>query len=301
MDSTQQNERDEMEKDILNNFLPEGEGAQDMTYAGGSSTWGELSAEFKNVEDSLEPIPVHATDGNINAVVGGGTSVPNRPSTVDQSVTTNVDARQQQKPHRVGSVRFPQTELEIKQIEDALAEEFDNLNLVEKEKIVFEAHGFNEPPPEDEMKLNELLTRMEEKIVKSKSNKEAYTQAKYLNDEYVTDRAFRTMFLRSENYDPKKAGEKLILHFHMKREIFGSGDVLAREIRLSDLSEEDMKVLESGFMQVLPTRDAAGRSIICVTPRHDAFKQSDSVVSFLWLCHYGRSGDLFYDYTCASP
>ena len=71
-----------------------------------------------------------------------------------------------------------------------------------------------------------------------------------------------------------------------KKELFGSGEILGREIRLSDLSEDDMETLESGFMQVLPTRDAAGRSIFCLTPSHRVFKHPENMVSVWVPAHY---------------
>lgn len=96
------------------------------------------------------------------------------------------------------------------------------------------------------------------------------------------------MFLRCERFNPKPAAERIVLHFTSKKLIFGSPDekntinentsttannnnnhrknnihVLARPIVMSDLNENDMAVLQSGFMQILPQRDAAGRIVLC--------------------------------------
>ena len=43
----------------------------------------------------------------------------------------------------------------------------------------------------------------------------------------------------------------------------GEVHVFARPVLFSDLTEEDISVLERGFQQVLPQRDAAGRVVIC--------------------------------------
>ena len=101
------------------------------------------------------------------------------------------------------------------------------------------------------------------------------------------------MFLRSELFNPKKAARKIVKHFDLKKKLFGCPDetpnvtgtdikidnddsnknkkketvhVLARSILMSDLNDDDMKVLESGFMQILPKPDAAGRGVIVFSP-----------------------------------
>ena len=57
-------------------------------------------------------------------------------------------------------------------------------------------------------------------------------------------------------------------HFQIKRELFGDGAVLGRDVLLSDLSPMDTLALESGCFQVLPVRDIAGRSILSVAPMY---------------------------------
>mmetsp|Transcript_77760 Transcript_77760/g.116955 ORF Transcript_77760/g.116955 Transcript_77760/m.116955 type:complete len:513 (+) Transcript_77760:269-1807(+) len=180
------------------------------------------------------------------------------------------------------AAHFPITPEQTEQIEEILAKEMDKLSLVERDQILFDIHGFSEPEEEVESTINDLLKQMEVEILKSKLKKAAYLEAKYLNEEYVTDRAFRLMFIRSEKYDPKLAAVRLITHFAIKQDLFGSGEILGREIRLSDLSQDDMTSLESGFMQVLPTRDAAGRSIFCVAPSHKKYKTPENLARSAW-------------------
>jgi hypothetical protein len=183
---------------------------------------------------------------------------------------------------REGATLFPKTLEDAEKVEDILATEMESLSLVERDKILFDIHGFSDDRQEEEEEatLNELLEKMDAKINKiHRKNKEAYFQAKHLNEAYVTDRAFRLMFLRGERYDPKLAAERLITHFAIKRDLFGSGEILGRDIRLSDLSDDDMESLESGFLQMFPTRDAAGRTIFSCAPTHRRGKTWDNVVS----------------------
>ena len=109
-----------------------------------------------------------------------------------------------------------------------------------------------------------------------------------LNPEYVNDKDFRLMFLRCERFRPKPAAERIVTHFLMKKIIFGCPHqkdksmkmneqkkqkvyvdeevhVFARPVLMSDLYEEDLAVLERGFHQILPQRDAAGRMVICAS------------------------------------
>jgi hypothetical protein len=109
--------------------------------------------------------------------------------------------------------------------------------------------------------------------------KEAYVLAKYFDDDdYVESRAFRLMFLRSDGFDAKLAAKRLVYHFECKRELFGSGQVLGREVRLSDLNEDDTESLESGFLSRLPTLDASGRSIFCLAPMLSKYKKLENLV-----------------------
>jgi hypothetical protein len=173
--------------------------------------------------------------------------------------------------------RFPENEQEAEKIEELLENEFNNLSLIEKDQILFDIHGIAQINDEDPPSIAQYLQQMEEELGKIRK-KVAYEQAKYVNEAYVTAPAFRLMFLRSDRFDAKLAAKRLVLHFNCKQKVFGSGEVLGREIRLSDMNEDDMESLESGFLQVLPTRDAAGRSIICIAPMYMKHKKVENLV-----------------------
>lgn len=93
-----------------------------------------------------------------------------------------------------------------------------------------------------------------------------------MNADYVTARDFRLMFLRSERYDPKGSAERMVEHFESKRYLFGSAEVLGRDILLSDLNDDDRAALEVGHVQVLPRRDAAGRVVIFIAPQKKEYR-----------------------------
>lgn len=161
--------------------------------------------------------------------------------------------------------RFPETIDEAEIVEDVLAKELDKLSLDEHEKILFDVHGIAQNHDEDPDKIEESLKCLEEEIQKI-NEKEVYLEAKSMNPDYVSNRSFRLMFLRSEKYDPKVAAEVIVEHFYVKKLLFGGGEVLARNVRMDDLDQETQEVLESGFSQILPKKDAAGRTVLVLCP-----------------------------------
>jgi hypothetical protein len=104
----------------------------------------------------------------------------------------------------------------------------------------------------------------------------AYDRARFLNKKYVEAREFRLAFLRSEKFNAKSAAQTIVNHFEIKRRIFGDDEVLGRDVLQTALIEEDLERLKDGLTQVMPERDAAGRTIICLNL---SFKRQDALAS----------------------
>jgi hypothetical protein len=175
--------------------------------------------------------------------------------------------------------RFPTTAQEAARTEEALAHEMNNLSLDEHERILFDMHGLAKVDDEDPECLDAPLEELENELRRI-PEKPAYDQALYINEEYVRCRKFRLMFLRAERFDVKLAAQNIVDHFQRKRDLFGTGEVLAREVRLSDLHEDDVACLNSGFLQVLPSRDGAGRAVVFLAPGYKRYTTMDSMVCF---------------------
>jgi len=77
---------------------------------------------------------------------------------------------------------------------------------------------------------------------------------------YVNNRDFRLRFLRSENFDAKKAAIRLMKFMNLVLEFFGAF-ALFRPIKLADFKRSELKVLQTGWLQVLPFRDRSGRKV----------------------------------------
>jgi hypothetical protein len=177
--------------------------------------------------------------------------------------------------------RFPTTSEEVAIAEDALARELNNLSLDEQEKILFDIHGINTIYPEDEETISSLLEELENEIEKI-PQKEAYAQVLFMNESYVKDRNFKLLFLRALEFNATAAADMVVQHFEIKRQLFGDGEVLAREIHQSDLTPREHEILKQGISQVLPVRDASGRTIMALSATEmPGLESLGALVSFL--------------------
>ncbi|CAJ1951278.1 unnamed protein product [Cylindrotheca closterium] len=160
--------------------------------------------------------------------------------------------------------RFPGTAEEAESVEELLVDEMSKLTMLEQNIVSFEVHGIALEIEETEDLITQSLSEMEKALQQIKRNKSAYEKALNMNPEYVGSRSFRLQFLRCEAFNCNNAANRLRLHFQQKEELFGSGDVLVRDVRLSDLDESALEIFKSGALQMLPTRDVRGRPVMCM-------------------------------------
>lgn len=159
--------------------------------------------------------------------------------------------------------RLPGTDEEAAKVEKLLAEEMNTLSMAEHDAVSFGVHGIAVEVQETPELLARSLIELERELQNIKK-KTTYEKALAMNPTYVTDRSFRLKFLRCEDFNCKKAAIRLVLHFRQKEELFGSGEVLGRDVRLSDLDPKDLEGLKRGVFQVLPTTDISGRAVLCM-------------------------------------
>ena len=85
------------------------------------------------------------------------------------------------------------------------------------------------------------------------------------------------MFLRADAFDVKHAAARIASFFQAKLELFGP-EKLSKEIGINDLNQDDIECLESGYCQVLPGRDRAGRVILVLLPQIRSAKSVENKV-----------------------
>ena len=129
--------------------------------------------------------------------------------------------------------------------EASIADAMASLSVEERERSLLETHGVAEVQDEDDAFIDQKLADLECELLKI-PNKTAYYMAKSTSPAYVCDRKFRLMFLRADQYDCAAAARRLVSHFDTKLDLFGT-DYLGKNIRLSDLDEEDLNVMSPGI------------------------------------------------------
>jgi hypothetical protein len=130
--------------------------------------------------------------------------------------------------------------------------------------------------------MNGLLQQLDQELsaVLDHPNAAAYKVALQINPNYVRDQDFRTMFLRADNLDPKRAAHRMIQFFDHKKALFGL-EKLFQKITLADLDEDDRELLYGGSMQILNQTDKAGRVIICTIVTKELYENPKSLVSLI--------------------
>jgi hypothetical protein len=165
------------------------------------------------------------------------------------------------------------------EIDALLANELNQLSMKEREGVFHDIHGVADIVEETPDLLEKSLTSMQQEIDKiSQKKKIAYLLAKEQNPHYVSNPKFLLQFLRSESFHPQKAALRLLKFLQEKSTLFGPEKV-GRDILLSDLDAKDSKSVESGFLQLLPARDRAGRAILCGIPALRKYKVIENLVS----------------------
>eukprot|EP00980_Cylindrotheca_fusiformis_P005723 scaffold1192_cov58-Cylindrotheca_fusiformis.AAC.17 len=153
------------------------------------------------------------------------------------------------------------TTREVELLEDTLAAEMSNMSFQERAKAMDDLHCVGEGLEENEETRRRSLAEFDQ-IVKNTKN-QYYDLASSQNRGFVEDESFRLKFLRAKLHDAKSAVRQMMNYLRFKATYFGE-DKVAREIELSDLTNEEVAVLRSGLYFVPKHRDRAGRLVIYV-------------------------------------
>jgi hypothetical protein len=159
-----------------------------------------------------------------------------------------------------------------------LAKELNQMSMTERDQILSDIHGVADLIVEEPDFVDQCLMDLETILVCTEpSQKIAYEQARAMNLAYVQDRNFLIKCLRADEFQVKKTAERLLLHMEIKLELFGP-EKLCQEITLQDLNEDDIRALETGFIQLLPERDRAGRAVMVLSLMFIKYKEFENMV-----------------------
>lgn len=168
----------------------------------------------------------------------------------------------------------------------SLAEEFQNLSVQEREKVMDEIHGVvMDEIPETEAILQSGLHEMREELENlSRERRKLFDRALFLRPSLESDETLYATFLRGERYDAKKAASQLCRYFEQKGQLFPEEKLPCR-ITMEDLEEDDVTCIRAGLFHILPQKDRSGRTvaIFCLN-RFDCMKHWKNFVS---ICLHG--------------
>lgn len=154
-----------------------------------------------------------------------------------------------------------------------IASEMNNLTLDERKAIYDDVHGVNITRQEETPEAVANWLKEFKDAVRKIRYKPEYEKAAFLNPDYVLDPKIALMFLRSEDYNPRKAARRIVNHYKHKMDLFGI-DKLARPITFDDLDKEDRDAALTGFYQKLYLPDQSGRPVIVYFPHLMDFHSS---------------------------
>ena len=147
----------------------------------------------------------------------------------------------------------------MNEVDSILAKNLSDLPQKERERSYYDIHGVPQQIEETPEFIQKSLRELDA-AVENIQERKAYSLAKAMNSDYVSDRDFRLRFLRGEYFDPKAAAHKLVNHFEVKLDLFGASK-LTKDICQDDLEDEDIEALYDGWQQRVPLTDSSGRGI----------------------------------------
>lgn len=168
-------------------------------------------------------------------------------------------------PDANSSLSTMRTDCPSKQMEEAeqiIAKELTGLSIQERVKALDDLHcvGRQEEEEDPEM-VQKALKSFEEELQKANNPTYKLATADQPDDSHLKDANYRLRFLRFNCFDVPKAVSQMLVFLEYKAEYFGK-EALHRELTLSDLTEDDIKVLTAGMFHFQRQRDRSGRYIV---------------------------------------
>jgi hypothetical protein len=147
----------------------------------------------------------------------------------------------------------------IEEAEAFQARDMNKLCVKKLEEALEDVHGVSGAVEENPYIIESKLAEFDLEV--SKQNNKIYEMAENRSKDYVENREFRLKYLRAESFDVNAATKRFMKFFEQKLLYFGP-EKLTENITLSDLSEDDIEVLESGLLQELADTDNSGRVVV---------------------------------------
>mmetsp|Transcript_32308 Transcript_32308/g.54055 ORF Transcript_32308/g.54055 Transcript_32308/m.54055 type:complete len:601 (+) Transcript_32308:108-1910(+) len=108
--------------------------------------------------------------------------------------------------------------------------------------------------------------------------KRAYERGLQLNSRYIHNAKFRLGFLRAELFDSHKAALRFSTWLELLLDYYGDM-ALTRKLTMTDLGKDELKLMKTGCMQLLSSRDRSGRRVAIFLEDAIAKKETFSIYS----------------------
>lgn len=161
-----------------------------------------------------------------------------------------------------------------------LTDGFSDIPAQDRKRELNALHCVPDHVEENPGLISTALQELEMTLAKIRHDQRpAYDKAVFMNSNYVTNKDFRLMFLRSERFDVERAAHRMLRHFEVKYELFGLA-CLGRGITLDDLDSDTVDMYMSASNWFLDQYDRAGRRLFLVTGERVLFGAPANFVSF---------------------
>jgi hypothetical protein len=148
-------------------------------------------------------------------------------------------------------------------IEAALANELSALSLNDRNQIQEEMHCVKSlAVQETSAMVDDALgkLRQETSSLVGSSGGNIYVEAVIMDSPYVQSRDFCLKFLRADFFNVKFAARRMLNHLELLFKFYGPV-AFHRPLLFSDLNREEQDCIRRGAIQILPSRDKAGRLV----------------------------------------
>ena len=160
-----------------------------------------------------------------------------------------------------------------KEVDTMLSQAMNHLTFEERQEQQEVLHGVDTKVSEDTALIEAGLRELDDHLTNSKKGT-VYELAETMDPDYVSSRALRLLFLRTDRYDAKDAAGRMIRFFEWKQKLFGK-EKLTKEIALEDLDDDDIECMKTGALQ-LAGADLSGRQVFLDIPGLRKFKKIEN-------------------------
>jgi len=191
-------------------------------------------------------------------------------------------------PSAVDSVIVDPAHVVPSHVDALLAQELNQLSLLDRERAVEEIHGIHSLSDAEAVVQHEreALVQMQLEIGKIPF-KPVYDEALRMRSQYIHDPNFLLKFLRAEDLDARKAAIRMMKFLtHSARDLYGPR-ILMRPIRYMDLTPSAIALMREGNVTLLPSRDSSGRMVVAVLGDIDASIHATDrlrMLFYFWQC-----------------